>query len=220
MSAVLHSTQQYETGSPVALRDGTSGSRSAGAVYGFDTFTITPTVSVTYGARLARYDYLNNPNLLSPRAALNLSPTEHFRINAVVSRRAIAPGAEEFVPPVDAAIWLPPQRTFSSLAEDRALEAERTDHVAVGIERDILGPPCRSGPSISTSRSKSRRCSGLTCQAHRLRTWATTSWRASATWTRRAGPRDSGRRRPSACTAPSNIRSPGRTGSPATISPT
>lgn len=133
-----YSTQEYGTGSPAALRDGTSGSRSAGEVYGFDTFTITPAVSVTYGARVARYDYLDKPTLVSPRVALSLTPVESLRVNASVSHRAIAPGAEEFVPPVNSAIWLPPQRTFSSLASSR-LESERTSHVEVEVERDVAG---------------------------------------------------------------------------------
>src|SRR2546427_2701393 len=40
-------------------------------------------------------------------------------------RSAVAPGAEEFVPPADSAIWLPPQRTFSSLTPGTRLDAER-----------------------------------------------------------------------------------------------
>lgn len=133
-----YSTQEYGTGSPAALRDGTSGSRSAGEVYGFDTFTVTPALSVLYGARVAHYDYLDKPTLVSPRVALSLTPVESLRVNASVSQRAIAPGAEEFVPPVNSAIWLPPQRTFSSITSSR-LEAERTSHVEVEVERDVAG---------------------------------------------------------------------------------
>jgi hypothetical protein len=58
-------------------------------------------------------------------------------MNVLVSRRALAPGAEEFVPPADSAIWLPPQRTFSSLVERRGLAAEHTTHLDVELERDI-----------------------------------------------------------------------------------
>ena len=59
-------------------------------------------------------------------------------VQARLSRRATAPGAEEFVPP-DTGIWLPPQRTFSSLDGQNPLTAERTTHVDAGVERD-LGP--------------------------------------------------------------------------------
>ena len=120
------------------LRDVADGSRNVGDLYGFDTFAVTPDFSVTYGARVSRYDYLDKPGLLSPRLGLTLSPGDHVRIKAVASSRALAPGAEEFVPPVESAIWLPPQRTFSSL-DGRGLEAERTNHLELAFERDVAG---------------------------------------------------------------------------------
>lgn len=132
-----YGTQRYDGGNPAALRDVTDGSRNAGALYGFDTFAITPAISLTYGGRYARYDYLEGRSLISPRVALTLVPGEHFRIKTLVSRRALAPGAEEFLLPADGTIWLPPQRTFSSLGEGRPLVAERTTHLEVELERDI-----------------------------------------------------------------------------------
>ena len=132
-----YATERYDGGNPATLRDVTDGSRNAGAMYGFDTFTITPAVAMTFGARYAHYDYLDGKSLLSPRVQLTLSPGEHFRINTLVSRRAIAPGAEEFLPPGDNGIWLPPQRTFSSLDSGRPLDAEYTTHFEVGLERDL-----------------------------------------------------------------------------------
>jgi hypothetical protein len=68
-----------------------------------------------------------------------LTPDQHLRVNTLLSRRAVAPGAEEFVPPLDSGIWLPPQRTFSSLSSGRPLEAERTTHGQVEVERDLAG---------------------------------------------------------------------------------
>src|ERR687887_197074 len=59
---VLYSTQRYDGGNVAALRGVTDGSRNAGTIHGFDTFAIAPTVSLTYGARYAHYDYLNDPN--------------------------------------------------------------------------------------------------------------------------------------------------------------
>lgn len=132
-----YATQRYDGGNPAALRDLTDGSRNAGALYGFDTFMITPAVAVTYGARYARYDYLESKSLISPRAALTVSPGKGFRLSALASRRSVAPGAEEFLPPGDQGIWLPPQRTFSSLASGRPLSAELTTHLEVGVERDL-----------------------------------------------------------------------------------
>ena len=132
-----YATERYDGGNPAALRDVRDGSRNAGAVYGFDTVVISPTIGLTYGGRYARYDYLEVKSLFSPRMALTFSPGDHFRISTLASRRAVAPGAEEFLPPGDNGIWLPPQRTFSSLATGRPLSAERTNHFEIAVERDL-----------------------------------------------------------------------------------
>ena len=133
-----YSTQRYDLGGPLAVRDVTDGSRNAGTVYAFETFTVTPSISVTYGARYAQYDYLDKRGLLSPRVEVTTTPADHLRVIAKMSRRALAPGAEEFLPPGDSGIWLP-QRTFSSIAPDRSFEAEHASHSAVEVERDIAG---------------------------------------------------------------------------------
>ena len=132
-----YSTQRYEGGNFAALRNVTDGSRNAGALYGFDTFSISPLLTLTYGARYARYDYLENGSLISPRVALTMQPADHFRVSTMLSRRAVAPGAEEFMPRMDTGIWLPPQRTFSSMMTGLPLQAERTSHMEVEVERDL-----------------------------------------------------------------------------------
>ena len=132
-----YATQRYDGGNPLALRDVTDGTRNAGAVRGFSTITLSPLVEVRYGARYARYDYLENRGLVSPSLELTLSPSEDWRVRALLSRRAHAPGAEEFLPPGDNGIWLPPQRTFSALERGRTFEAERTTQAALQFERDI-----------------------------------------------------------------------------------
>jgi hypothetical protein len=134
-----YSTQRYNAGNPAAFHDVGDTSRNAGAVYGFDTFTLTPALQISYGTRYARYDYLDGRSLVSPRVALTVTPARSLRITGLLSRRAIAPGAEEFLPPADGGIWLPPQRTFSSLSSDQPLQAERTTHAQVELERDIAG---------------------------------------------------------------------------------
>jgi outer membrane receptor for ferrienterochelin and colicin len=108
-----YSTQRYEGGNVATLRDVTDGSRNAGAIYAFDTFSVSPVLTLTYGGRYARYDYLEAASLISPRVALTYEPADHFRISTMLSSRAVAPGAEEFMPRADAGILLPPQRTFS-----------------------------------------------------------------------------------------------------------
>jgi len=127
-----YSAQRYDGGN---FRSAVDGSRNAGALYAFDTYSVTPSITLTYGGRFAHYDYLEDGTLLSPRAAVTLSPADRFRISTLVSRRALAPGAEEFMPRMDSAVWLPPQRTFSSLAGP--LQAEYTNHVEVEVERDL-----------------------------------------------------------------------------------
>lgn len=132
-----YSMQRYNGGDAVAVRSFTDGSRSAGAVYAFDTYTLSPAVTVTYGGRYARYDYLDERGLISPRASVTISPVDRFRISALLSSRATAPGAEEFMPQIENGVWLPPQRTFSSLVASHPLEAEQTNHVEVEVERDV-----------------------------------------------------------------------------------
>ncbi len=115
-------------------------SRTVGAVYAHDEWTVTPRIAVGYGAKYARYDYLSDPGLASSRASLTVTPTadESFTVRAAVSRRAIAPGAEEFIPP-SSGLWLPPDRTFSSLSPRRAFTPERVDHVELAAERAWAG---------------------------------------------------------------------------------
>ena len=132
-----YSTQRYDGGNQLALRDVSDGSRNAGTLYALDTFTISPALTVSYGGRYAQYDYLEHQTLISPRVGLTVSPVDRFRITTLVSRQAQAPGAEEFLPPADTGIWLPPQRTFSSLQRGQMMDASRTTHVSVGVERDI-----------------------------------------------------------------------------------
>jgi hypothetical protein len=132
-----YSAQRYAGGNPLALRDVRDGSRNAGTVYGFDTFALSPSLAVTYGARYAHYDYLEQRNLISPRLAITLSPTANFHLGASVSSRGDAPGAEEFLPPNDSGLWLPPQRTFSSIEPGHGMRAERTTQMAVELARDF-----------------------------------------------------------------------------------
>ena len=130
-------TARSATTAATSRRGVTDGSRNAGAIYGFDTFSITPAVTLSYGGRYARYDYLADRSLFSPRVALTLQPAEHFRVSTMISHREVAPGAEEFMPRMESGIWIPPQRTFSSLLYGQSMRAERTDHVEVEVERDI-----------------------------------------------------------------------------------
>ena len=136
---ISYSTQRYDGGNPLALRDVTAGTRNVGTVSAYDTFGITPAATLSFGGEYGRYDYLDRPTLISPRVELTLSPGAQTRIIGSVSRRAVAPGAEEFLAPSDAGTWLPPQRTFSSIAAHTGFKAEQALSAAAGLEHDF-GP--------------------------------------------------------------------------------
>lgn len=131
-----YSMQRYDGGNPVALAAVTDGMRNVGAMYGFDHWTVSRALSIDYGAGYARYDYVGGAQLFSPRLSATVTPVARLRLNASVSRQTLAPGAEEFVPPTEG-VWLPPERTFSSLSADARFRAERSDHYEVGFEHDL-----------------------------------------------------------------------------------
>jgi hypothetical protein len=133
---------QYEAGLSYGVQryfvGTTDAGRSVGAVYAYDNWTVNPHVAVSYGAKYARYDYLGDPSLLSPRVSATVTPTgrKDYRVTAAVSRQSVAPGAEEFLPPMGDGLWLPPERTFSSVASWRGFQPERVQHVEIGAERE------------------------------------------------------------------------------------
>ena len=53
------------------------------------------------------------------------------------------PGAEEFAPSVTG-MWLPPERTFSSLSHDGRFTPEHVRHLQISLERDLA-----SGVTVS-----------------------------------------------------------------------
>ena len=113
-------------------------SRDVGSVRAFDTWSVSPRVTVGYGGTFASYGYLENGKLFSPRAQVTIAPVRHTRVRVALARTMTAPGAEEFLPPVSG-VWLPPERTFASLSRFEPLQAERARHVEIAIERDLGG---------------------------------------------------------------------------------
>jgi hypothetical protein len=133
-----YSTQRYEGGNPAALSAVTEGGRNVGALFGRDEWQIAPRLGISYGAKYAWHDYLDGEETqVSPSLGLTILATERTRIVAGASERHLAPGAEEFLPPPVAGLWLPPERTFSTLVPGAPFRAERTRHVEVGIEHDL-----------------------------------------------------------------------------------
>ena len=137
-AGLSYSMQRYQGGNAEALSAMRDGSRNVGEMYAYDDWTVNRRLSLRYGAKWASYDYLESPKLLSPRVNVDVKPfDDNFTVRATVAHRETAPGAEEFVPPA-VGPWLPPERTFSTIAGDR-FTPERLDHVELGAERTFPG---------------------------------------------------------------------------------
>jgi hypothetical protein len=134
-AGVSYAMQQYFGGNGEALAAMRDTSRNVGAMYGFDSWTIAPSVRVGYGAKYARYDYLSDRGLWSPRASIAVKPSsrDSLTLRATASHREVAPGAEEFLPS-SIGPWLPPQRTFSHVSQ-AAFRPERHDQMELAVER-------------------------------------------------------------------------------------
>jgi hypothetical protein len=137
-----YSTQRYDGGNAAALGAIRDSARNVGSVYGFDEWTVSPRLVLGYGATYARYDYLPESGVWSPRFTVTI-PAEGFRLKALISRKGLVPGAEEFAPSLTG-VWLPPERTFSSLAYDGRFTPEHVRHAQISVERDLA-----SGVTVS-----------------------------------------------------------------------
>jgi hypothetical protein len=107
--------------------------RSVGGIYAYDLWTLGRFLTLDYGFKVDRYDYLVDPTLVSGRAGLRAALTPAVTLVAEVSPRMAAPGADQFLPPQHAGVWLPPQRTFSALGTGR-LRPEQVEHYEVGLD--------------------------------------------------------------------------------------
>lgn len=135
-TGVSFGTQEYSGGNPVALAMRSDGTRRAGAAYAFDNWTLKPGMHLSYGARVARYDYVDRQDLWSPRVAFSVNLAEGTHVRAAVSQRMRAPGAEEFLPPQNGGAWLPPERTFSAIGNDE-FRVERIQQLEFALEREF-----------------------------------------------------------------------------------
>ena len=134
-TGMAYSLQRYDGSNPAALAAVADGNRYAAVLYAYDAFTINRNVTLLYGGRYAKYGYLEE-SLFSPRARLTIAPTGSLRLSFGVARRAVAPGAEEFVPSMVAGNWVPPERTFAPIT-GTSFVPERTNHFDVSLEHDL-----------------------------------------------------------------------------------
>lgn len=137
-AGLSYAMQRYLGGNADALAAMADGRRNAGEIFAFDRWTITPRLDVSYGARYARYDYLAHETLLSPKASVTLTPLPHgsLRVRGTVSRREMAPGAEEFLLP-STGMWVPPGRTFSPAASRVGFRPEQINHFEIAAEQPL-----------------------------------------------------------------------------------
>ena len=110
------------------------------SLYAYDTWTMTPRSALGYGAKYARYDYLADRALFSPRASITIRPLSRDSLtrprDGVASRdRARRRGVHAAVGrPVAAAAN---GRSRPCLAG--AFRPERLDHVEMAAEREWAG---------------------------------------------------------------------------------
>lgn len=145
---MAYSTQAFGDERSALLSTVSGDSRSVGAIYGRDHWKISNRLELDYGMRWDRYSYvIDSPNMVSPRVSSRAHMFGRTSVVAEAEQRMVAPGSSEFMAPAAAGPWLPPQRTFSSLASNGVFRAERVRHVAAGVQRDFSG-----GRSVSLRR--------------------------------------------------------------------
>ncbi len=136
---VAYSTQRFSAPAPTEFaRAASDSTRAVGSFYAADRWQVSPQVALGYGMGYSRYDYLAGPGLLSPRAEMTLKPAAHLIVRTSISRHVLAPGAEEFAPPLAAGLWVPSERTFDWLS-NAPPTAERANNYELLVERDLGG---------------------------------------------------------------------------------
>ncbi len=133
---VSYGRQRYGDGNPAALTSA-SESRYVASFGASDSWAVLPRLRVDYGGHYATYGYTEGDGLFSPRVRMTVTPVTGLRIRIAASQEMVAPGAEEFLPPANTALWLPPERTFTAFTPLGGLQPERTRHIEVGLEVDL-----------------------------------------------------------------------------------
>lgn len=136
---VSYSTQALSPERTASLSVSLPASRSVGGMYLSDHWRAARALDLSYGLRVDHYDYMASPTLVSPRAGARLRVIDRTYLTASVSERAIAPGADEFLPPTSSGVWLPPERTFSMLVDGAPMEPERVRRETAALERELGG---------------------------------------------------------------------------------
>jgi hypothetical protein len=137
---MAYSTQAFGDERSALISTVAGDSRSVGAVYGRDHWKISNRLELDYGMRWDRYSYVvDSPNMVSPRVTGRAHMFGRTSFVGEASQRMVAPGSTEFLAPAAAGPWLPPQRTFSTLATNGVFRAERVRHYSAGVQQDFSG---------------------------------------------------------------------------------
>jgi hypothetical protein len=137
---MAYSTQAFGDERSALMSTVAGDSRSVGAVYGRDRWKISNRLQLDYGMRWDRYSYVvDSPNMVSPRVSGRAHMFGRTWIVGDAEQRMVAPGSSEFLAPAAAGPWLPPQRTFSTLASNGVFRAERVRHYALGVQQNFSG---------------------------------------------------------------------------------
>jgi hypothetical protein len=145
---MAYSTQAYGDERSALMSTVSGDSRSVGAIYARDHWKISNRLELDYGMRWDRYSYIvDSPNMVSPTVSGRAHMFGRTSFVGETSQRMVAPGSSEFLAPAAAGPWLPPQRTFSTLATNGVFRAERVRHYAAGLQQDFSG-----GRSVSVRR--------------------------------------------------------------------
>ena len=147
-AGLAYSTQAFGDERSALMSTIAGESRSVGAIYGRDVWKISNRLELGYGMRWDRYSYVvDSPNMVSANASVRAHWFGNTSIVGDAAQRMVAPGSAEFLPPAAGGPWIPPQRTFSSLASNGVFRAERVRHYSAGLERAFSG-----GRSITVRR--------------------------------------------------------------------
>ena len=135
-----YATQHYQGANTDVLNAMRKDSRNVGEIYAQDSWDIVPRLTLATGGRYASYDYLADRYLLGGRlsVAYQVMPDDPLRLRVTGIHKEMAPGAEEFVAPASG-VWLPPERTFSSLRRAGDLRPEKVNIVEISGERPVGG---------------------------------------------------------------------------------
>jgi hypothetical protein len=139
-AGMSYSTQAFGDERTALMSTVSGDSRSVGALYGHDHWKISNRLELDYGMRWDRYSYVvDSPNMVSPTVSGRAHLFGRTLFVGETSQRMVAPGSSEFLAPAAAGPWLPPQRTFSTLAANGVFRAERVRHYSAGLQRDFSG---------------------------------------------------------------------------------